>query len=536
MTLTNKDKAFTIQDAFAQLAENLTSTADLQVGSFFEFVRDIWSQGYANPELFNVWHVQLVCDDIERCLEEGLFYAAVLPRYHFKSTILGHAFSVWSLLRSSLSNTEVLYLSYSDPMAERHLSEMKKAIRRNPELDKFMTDRTPKSDFSFRFFSHNNKMLEVLHGGLFSFKRGLHVNGGLVADDILRDPENPLLMTQLVKAEEHFLTESIFIPNRGAPVIVLGTPMAPDDLFTKLKEDDRFFVRMLPAEDPVPGRKVLMPELYDEKWLAQQRKNHPKSYASEFLLTPYFATDSYISEENLIKIENPSLQTLNPFSEHQIDSEYTIAGFDIGKKKHPSHLSIYKTVNGKPIQVTQVFLDGWDYTRQAQLMNDLVERFDIDRGYFDNTRGEMEDRGVVDTWVPMHFTQKSRNQMAATFERYVVNEDIEMISNSRQRNQIVVVNSELQAPETTMGHGDSFWSNALAVLAHDDASSRATEDLGDMQGFDVESSAPANPYATKMKDIWDIQKKEKVACPECGEKAGWVIENSLCLICYYKDY
>ena len=92
----------------------------------------------------------------------------------------------------------------------------------------------------------------------------MHVNGALIADDVLRDPDNPLNLGQLHKVEDHFLTESMFIPLKGVPVIVLGTPMLPGDLLTKLQEDERFVSRVLPALDPVPGRRVLMPELYNE--------------------------------------------------------------------------------------------------------------------------------------------------------------------------------------------------------------------------------------------------------------------------------
>ena len=86
-----------------------------------------------------------------------------------------------------------------------------------------------------------------------------NVNGALIADDVLRDPENPLNNTQINKVEDHFLTESLFIPLKGVPVIVLGTPMMPGDLLSKLQNDDRFLARNLPALDPAPDRRVLMP-------------------------------------------------------------------------------------------------------------------------------------------------------------------------------------------------------------------------------------------------------------------------------------
>ena len=248
------------KDAFSLLAEGLVEHAPIKVGSFWEFVRDVWSKGYDNPEYFNAWHVGVVCEDVEEAIQQGLNYVAVLPRFHFKSTLLGHAFSIWRLLQAT-RDMSVLYLSYSDGMAKYHIQEINKTVNRNPIIKDWMKNRSPKADYSFRYHIGKNKPVEIMHGGLFSFKRGMHVNGALVADDILRDPENPLNIGQVTKVEDHFLTESMFIPLKGVPVIVLGTPMLPGDILAKLQKDDRFKSRVLPALDPSPTRRVLMPEL-----------------------------------------------------------------------------------------------------------------------------------------------------------------------------------------------------------------------------------------------------------------------------------
>ena len=196
----------TFEDAFDRLATGLMTSGKANVGSFHEFLVNIWSQSFDNPEYFKAWHVGVVAEDIERCLQEGLNYCAILPRFHFKSTLLGHAFSVWRLLLAP-RDCSVLYLSYSDGMARYHISEINKAISRNPQLVDWMDNRTPKADYTARYMI-NNKPMHIMHGGLFSFKRGMHVNGALIADDILRDPENPLNLGQVTKVEDHFLTES----------------------------------------------------------------------------------------------------------------------------------------------------------------------------------------------------------------------------------------------------------------------------------------------------------------------------------------
>tara|TARA_Y100000310_G_scaffold343179_1_gene449658 strand:- start:592 stop:2283 length:1692 start_codon:yes stop_codon:yes gene_type:complete len=462
MVINSKDVT-NFKDAFSRLADGLTEQAPIKVGSFWEFVRDVWSVGYDHPEYFKAWHVGLICEDVEEAIQEGLNYVAVLPRFHFKSTILGHAFSIWRLLQSTRDQS-VLYLSYSDGMAKYHIQEINKAVNRNPIIKGWMKNRSPKADYSFRYHVGTNKPVEIMHGGLFSFKRGMHVNGALVADDILRDPENPLNIGQVTKVEEHFLTESMFIPLKGVPVIVLGTPMLPGDILTKLQSDDRFKSRVLPALDPAPNRRVLMPELYSEEWLVTQQKARPKSFASEFMLIPHFSTEAYFNEEEIIECEDASLKNASAVLPYETTNDI-YAGFDVGKKRHPSHLVIFEQDGDTLKQIHQSFLEGWSYSDQIEYLNSVVTNFKLTKGYIDNTRGELEDRGLNRAWLPLTFSQKSKMTMAQIFEQFVHDKRVKLLRDERQTQQILSVNNELKAPDTPMGHGDAFFSIAMALQA-----------------------------------------------------------------------
>ena len=162
----------TFGDAFTKLADGLQVHQTIKVGGFWEFLRDIWSQSFDHPEYFKAWHVGVIADDIEECMETGMNYVAVLPRFHFKSTILGHAFIVWKLINAP-RDMNILYLSYSDGMAKYHISEINKEVARNPILSELLISRNPKADYSARF-TLNQKPVEIMHGGLFSFKRLLN--------------------------------------------------------------------------------------------------------------------------------------------------------------------------------------------------------------------------------------------------------------------------------------------------------------------------------------------------------------------------
>ena len=537
----------TFAHAFELLSDGLVKDKKFHVGGFAEFLIDIWSQGYDHPEYFQAWHVQLIAEDIERCLRDGKNYCAILPRFHFKSTVLGHAFSLWRLLTAK-RDMSILYLSYSDGMAQYHISEINKAVNRNPIISEWMDNRSPKAEFSFRYHI-NQRPVNIMHGGLFSFKRGMHVNGGLIADDILRDPENPLNLSQITKVEDHFMTESMFIPLKETPVIVLGTPMMPGDLLSKLQEDDRFYSRVLPALDPVPGRRVLMPELYSEEWLLQQQKARPKSFASEFMLTPHFSTESYFNEEDITGCEDGTLRAFSATRPYRKEEgEVLFAGFDVGKKRHPSHLAIFSRKGDIIEQVHSSFLDNWSYTDQIQYLNEVVENFDLMRGYVDNTRGELEERGLDSVWRPMTFTVRSKNTMAQIFEEYVHSGKLHLLKDERQKQQILSVNNDLKAPDTPLGHGDSFFSVAMALSAIYETGVYKIQTLGNV--MDWMNSIEAGEVEEKAKDIgpglpdltvkWEEhpERPKDPVNPNCEELVCrpefWVPKNKLCIYCGYR--
>ena len=548
----------TIDSAFDLLSKGLIGQQKYQVGSFREFLQNIWCYSYDNPEYFQAWHVGVIADDIQECVESGLNYVAVLPRLHFKSTVLGHAFSVWRLLTAP-RDCSILYLSYSDSMARYHIAEINKAVSRNMALTDMLVNRNPKADFSARFF-RNNQPMEIMHGGLFSFKRGMHVNGALIADDILRDPENPLNMGQITKVEDHFMTESLFIPLKGVPVIVLGTPMMPGDLLAKLQEDSRFKSRVLPALDPAPDRRVLMPELYSEEWLLEQQRARPKSFASEFMLIPHFSTEAYFDEEDITKCEDGTLRSAaasKEFTDYETGDQI-FGGFDVGKKRHPSHLVLFRKRGEYVEQVHQSFLEGWSYSDQIEYLNDVAENFNLTSGYIDNTRGELEDRGLDTRWRAMNFTRKSKNTMAQIFEKFIHSGTMKLIKDERQKQQILSVSNELKAPDTPLGHGDAFFSIAMALQSVHDTSYKFV-DLGsatdwfnavspyetpegrreklDENGLgNYNKNSPADTL--QMKPVNEQVRMEKAPNPQCKEAvcnpSFWVAERGLCLYCGHR--
>ena len=55
--MVSKDGEITYDNALARLAEGLLADKKYNVGSFRDFLVNVWSQSYDNPEYFKAWHV-----------------------------------------------------------------------------------------------------------------------------------------------------------------------------------------------------------------------------------------------------------------------------------------------------------------------------------------------------------------------------------------------------------------------------------------------------------------------------------------------
>lgn len=553
--MTTEKKTFSLKEAFRELSDSLIEQNPIEIGSLWEFIRDIWAESYPTPELLRLWHVQYMCEKAEEAFNKGKNFLGILPRGHYKSTALGHGFSMWRLLKYP-RDVSLLYLSYNDDMARYHVQQIKTAIRNNEKLQKWLPkDLAKNTESVIRYLTSDNRIIRIESSGLFVFKRGMHVDGGMVADDVLKDPTSPVNLGELPKIEEIFMKESMPIPNPGAPIMVVGTPMAPGDLLSNLQTDERFESVVLPALDPVEGRKVLAPEIRSEEWLMAYKNSQPTAFATEYALVPHYGSDGYFSEEELIKCENPDLDNLRSGISHVgyvHDFEYVVAGFDIGKRRHPSHLVVFgKVKDGPLVQLHQAFLDKWAYVDQVAYANTIAENFDIDIGYVDNTRGELEEvlsrdegENIDKRWQLLSFTRKKKNEMAQAFEKRVMSaqeyEDgkgpFQMLKDTRQREQVLLVTKDLQALETPRGHGDSFWSIALAMLAASESEFGPTfQDIGDLGKLTMIEAPKRGETGLEGLQSGQNQSEENPLpnCPKCGNK-GYIVERPLCLICNYR--
>jgi hypothetical protein len=509
--------------AVKELVGELTNDNSIDVpDTFSEFVKKIWRYSFPQPELFDVWHVGYVCDELDRAIDEGKNFISVLPRGHWKSSMVGHGFTVWSLARTQGSTKSILYASYNTKMVQYHVRTMKDEIRANPILSNewFTKDLSRGADNAIRYQMADGSIVRVEMTGVTSFQRGLHTNAGMVADDLLKDANSPIDPGELPKIKDLFFRSMMPIPNPGTTTVFVGTPIAPGDLLATLVADERFNSVVLPALDPVPGRRVLAPEIRDEAWLLSYQKGNRSAFASEYMLMPHFGSDGYFNEEEIEACEDISLKIYRRTIDHTTDDkltrdyEWIVAGYDVGKRKHPSHLVVFgkRKSDGRVVELYQEFIRNMAYTAQVDVLNQVANHFNIDKGYIDNTDRALEERGLQTDhrqglqdkdyeenqkklrglnrkWDMKTFSRREKNEMASKFEYYVVNDQLRLFPDAVQKEQILIVNKDLDAAETPNGHGDSFWSIGLACLAADrlDGPSSYSE-LGDAsgmaQGFD----------------------------------------------------
>ena len=80
---------------------------------------------------------------------------------------------------------------------------------------------------------------------------------------------------------------------------------------------------------------------------------------------------------------------------------------------------------------------------------------------------------------PIVFGHRNQSEFAAELDRQINYKDgklkdwdfkpIEFLNESRQRNSILSVDNELNAPDTEEGHGDAFWSTILMLIVSKDS-------------------------------------------------------------------
>lgn len=404
-------------------------------------------------------------DDIATWIGKEKKTLRVSARDHFKSMSF-YAHIMWKIYRLFFTdqNREINYFSYGETMAAYHLQKIKTAIKCNPWFDNIM-DLKGQADSILSYSWNGKKKITVNPRGLLEFKRGIHCPDVYV-DDPFQDPESKMVPTKILKINNTMKTQILDMFQEECHII--GTAQTNHDFFFDDNFVSRFSRRILPAIKDEKNKIALWPEwmTYDEL-MSKKLERGEKVFNQEYLCSPVYAENAFVdSKEKLMKIvgknKNYNLKTWEQDKHDDLDR---IGGWDLGKKNHPAHFVVFEKRGNKRVQIHDKWFDHVDYSKQLEYITNFIEAMGIYKVYYDSTRGELEmleEKGELPAELEgVHFTFKGKHSMANAFDRAITREEIELLNEPRTLNQILMVNNELQAPETPEGHGDSFWSICL---------------------------------------------------------------------------
>ncbi len=431
-------------------------------------------------------------DSTARFLSQNKKTIRVSARNHFKSFSL-YAHFMWRLLfEGSSSNVEAHYMSFNQHFAAYHVGKIKNAISANPYYVD-LRDEKKTSETVLKYTWDRKHFISLTPHGLIQFKRGIHAEK-IYVDDPFQDPENELNPTIIYKINEIFKSNILDMPKEpDGELHVVGTAQTNEDFFFDKRITKRFSVRVQPAIKE--NGEALWPEWMSLEELERKREERTdRIFQREYMCSPVYSTKAFFNRNHLEQhVVNADLSSLY-FNKKYTPKEknYVVGGFDIGKKSHPAHLSVFDLRGNKLIQIHQKFMDGWAYSNGAKFDENVpsqleylklcIENFGIDELLYDNTKGEFEafaEQGLLPRqMVPVVFSTKLKNATATAFDRVVEKKQIELIKDERMLSQICAVTGTLTAPVTKAGHGDPFWSVALAVYGSKDRIGYDVEETG----------------------------------------------------------
>jgi len=398
--------------------------------------------------------------------------STIAPRFHLKSTLL-EAHVAWKMLRMEHLFNEGVYFSYTQDLGAYHTKRVKRYIAALPELFGNYNNLTD-SESVLYYRSQDNRVFYCEPVGILTFQRGKHPNY-VWLDDILKDPQVKLDLTQLEKIERIFFEEVEQMPKEELHLI--GTPQDQDDLFAKLENKPGYDCARYDAiVDEEKGIALWENNpMWCYKALQERRlRIGDKAFNKEMRCMPVRGEEGYVSLSQLTALISPRLKNYEITRPPKLKERTVVAGFDIGKKSHPSHLCVLAESRSHLLQIHSKFMDGWPYIEQIEYLKQAIEVFKIDKLLYDNTRSEFEtsfEQGDLPPQMEgVAFTVKTKFAMAAELDKIITNKKIRLLDDPRQKRQILTVDCDLQAPETSDGHGDAFFSLCLAIKAWADAS------------------------------------------------------------------
>lgn len=458
-----------------QLLENSLFLKAAHNNFYFHF-SNVFSEGikiiegkFLDGTHFNEW-----CD----FQQDNDFTSSVGPRKHGKTTCKVQGYLGWRLTQTVLRASpyyEIMLLSNKEELASKQISDFNRYIQVNPHYKEFQCLSSAQGIAHYRF---RNKEFKVYPAGIFSAIRSLHPNE-VLATDLHSDPDRKDVTidpVEILKATNVFKRSVIHLPKEGGKLHVEGTRMSKWDVFSYTNSSDLFKHREWKAILNDAENSILFPGMWSYEKLAKLREDSPDDFEQEFQCVPIRSIRGYISSQDLDQVIDLNLQNLDFNADQGINDEVR-GGYDLGKKAHPSHIAVYKwDGKGNKTEILSYWMDRTDYSYQLEIVERIIKNLKVDTLAYDNTRGELEtmyEEGRLPSEMkPINFNLKTKNSMAVALGTAIRRKEVALIDDPRQTQQILNCDAELKSEQTSEGHGDSFWSNAMAIESFNEQAPR----------------------------------------------------------------
>ncbi len=461
------------KDSEKHILELLDVVKQASRKSYAYFINNVFSQSFVQPTGENTFVGGEYIEKVAGHLQDNPYTIDVTGRDHFKSTRL-YCDIMYAIFTDQGNGFEAHYFSYKQDLAAYHLKKVKGMMKSNFYFAGLIDHKPTSESIIDVSWDKAGRHMTVAPQGLLSFKRGVHAER-IYVDDPLRDPENKLDPVSIIKINRIMTVELLPMVKKNGICRVTGTPQTKQDFFFNKKLAEKFNIWITGAIVSRPKKIALWPEwMTFQDLMDKEDLMGTSEFNQEYNAVPAYTEDSYIDKERLY-----DLCTLEGWQFHfhdNLDDKDVVAGFDIGKKSHPSHLSVFirterEDEDGNAIykykMIYSKWMDGWDYTDQIIHLTEAIEYFNISRLSYDNTRGEFEsfeERGELPSEMePIAFGHRNKRGMATLFRSLVETGNIQLIEEDRDINQYLGVNSDLDAMASPEGHSDNFWSTCLAL-------------------------------------------------------------------------
>jgi len=440
--------------------------------SFYFFTTKIFAESFTN--FTGGSYIKECCDYLQK-YDRTMRVAA---RSHFKSTSFYSYVLFKIMFQGFKQDLSIRYYSFNDRLAGWHIQQIKSLIDKNPYFEE-LKNLKPLAENVAAYTWDGKHVIRIRPSGIISFTRGAKDNI-ILCDDLFSDPSNPIHPTLTLKISDIFRSVILEALKPGGEIHVAGSTISRADIYFDPEIQKEFHVRFYPGitRDKEGNEVPTWPEFYTlEQLKAKIPVMGEKAFSAEVQCNPYYSTDSYFKKEKLRKeIVNESLRNI-PIIEGFKTDNLVVAGWDLGKKKHPSVLNVFEIRKGKAIHIHRKSVRNWGYysgetydplkPTQLEYVKEAIRVFGIDYVFYDSTRGELEgasDLGLLSPqFVPVVFTSKKRVQMATDFGKVVLNRQLELLNDEEMLTSICSVTNDLVSMETGTQHSDDFWSVALAL-------------------------------------------------------------------------